>query len=137
WQAYQHAGAGTGQPGNPFAGFQGYGSGGPGGVRFEYRGNPEDLAGFSDFFRTFFAGGASPFETAGAGAQPRTRTRARTATIEDLFGGLDEPGGYATNGRPQTRPRVETEAEVTLEEVATGTKRLLDVEGRRIEINIP
>src|SRR6266550_9341600 len=63
WQAYQHAGAGTGQPGNPFAGFQGYGSGGPGGVRFEYRGNPEDMAGFSDFFRTFFAGGTSPFET--------------------------------------------------------------------------
>src|SRR5438270_4812457 len=82
WQAYQQAGAGAGQPGSPFAGFQGFSSGGPG-VRFEYSGNPEDLAGFSDFFRTFFAGGASPFETAGAaGAQPRTRTRTRTATID-------------------------------------------------------
>ncbi len=59
WEAYQNAGAG-GQPGSPFAGFAGFGGGaGPGGgVRFEYRGTAEDLAGFSDFFRTFFAGDA-------------------------------------------------------------------------------
>src|SRR5215217_7067276 len=44
WQAYQ--GFGSGSPGGP-------------GVRFEYRGSPEDLAGFSDFFRTFFAGGGA------------------------------------------------------------------------------
>ncbi len=46
--------------GDPFAGFRGAAPGG--GVRFEYQGNPADLSGFSDFFRTFFAGGA----TAGA-----------------------------------------------------------------------
>ena len=47
--------------GDPFAGFAGRGrrATGPGGIRFEFRGDAEDLAGFSDFFRTFFAGGAS------------------------------------------------------------------------------
>ena len=59
WKAYQQAGAAEG---NPFAGFSGGGASGgasgfPGGVRFEYRGNAEDLSGFSDFFRTFFTGG--------------------------------------------------------------------------------
>src|SRR5215475_9895657 len=59
WEAYQRAGAGA-APGasgqGPFGGFSGggaaYGSG-PGGVRYEFHGNAEDLAGFSDFFRTF------------------------------------------------------------------------------------
>ena len=51
WQAYQQGGAPRGgSQGNPFAGFTGRNRGG-GGVRFEYAGNPEDLAGFSDFFR--------------------------------------------------------------------------------------
>src|SRR5918997_6768675 len=40
WQAYQQAGASGGSPGNPSAGFQGFAGGGPGGVRFEYHGNP-------------------------------------------------------------------------------------------------
>src|SRR4051794_29231491 len=52
WEAYQNAGGAGGQAGNPFAGFTGFGgrgqSAGPGGgVRFEYRGSAEDLAGFS------------------------------------------------------------------------------------------
>src|SRR5688500_10131324 len=49
WQNYQGAGAGSGRSGEPFAGFQGFGGGGPN-VRYEFRGNPEDIAGFSDFF---------------------------------------------------------------------------------------
>src|SRR3954468_3402419 len=60
WQAYQNGGqSSAGGSGSPFGGFgasPGFNPG-AGGVRFEYRGNPEDLAGFSDFFRTFFAGG--------------------------------------------------------------------------------
>lgn len=148
WQAYQHAGAGTGQPGEPFVGFQGGGAGGPG-VRFEYRGNPEDLAGFSDFFRTFFGGspgmgGLSGFDDdvfetgfAEPGAGARTRTRVRTGSIQDLFGELGSTGARRSNGRAQPRPRLEAEAEITLEEVANGTKRLLDIEGKRIEVNIP
>ncbi|HUS20813.1 MAG TPA: DnaJ C-terminal domain-containing protein, partial [Aeromicrobium sp.] len=147
WQAYQQAGArpgGGGPAGEPFAGFGGHqgfggGAGGPGGVRFEYRGNPEDLSGFSDFFRTFFGGAAE--ETGG-----RVRT-ARTSSIEDLFAGLGDTDSLGANGRGSgraggsgqrsTRPRLEAEAEFSLEEVASGAKRLLDIEGKRIEVNIP
>jgi curved DNA-binding protein len=130
WQAYQQAGEGapSGRAGQPYGGFAGFPGGG--GVRFEYRGNPEDLAGFSDFFRTFFGGGfdADDLTRAGTGAgRGRTQTRTRTGSLEDLFG----------NGRPAAAPALEAEAEVTLEEVALGTKRLLDAGGKRIEVDIP
>lgn len=158
WQAYQQAGA-TGDwatGGNPFAGFTGFGSGrggtaggtGPGGVRFEYHGNAEDLAGFSEFFRTFFTGGGTPFDVgdmgAGTGATGTrraggtgTRMRMRTGTIEELFGEIGEPG--VGNGRRQApaAERYEAEADVTLEEVARGSTRHVDVGGRRIEVTIP
>jgi DnaJ-class molecular chaperone len=151
WQSYQGAGAGSGQPGNPFADFQGFGAGGPG-IRYEYRGNAEDLTGFSDFFRTFFGGGgafgsaasafgggAGAFGGGGTGSRPQTRVR--TGSIEDLLAGLgdDTLAGDARGGssRGASRSRLEAEAEITLEEVAGGTKRLLDLEGRRIEVNIP
>jgi curved DNA-binding protein len=148
WQQYQSAGAGNaGSQGNPFAGFGGFSPGG-GGVRFEYRGNAEDLSGFSDFFRTFFGNNVdmNDFATARAsagGASARTRPRtARAASIEDLFGGMggldyDTP---ARNGRgtSSAQPaRMEAEADITLEEVMTGTKRLLDINGRRLEVDIP
>jgi curved DNA-binding protein len=137
WQAYQRAGAGSGQPGQPFAGFEGYGAGGPG-VRFEYHGNPEDLSGFSDFFRTFFggAGGLGDFGRAG----PATRTRVRTGSLEDLFADLGSTGpthaAAGGNGR-RTAARLETTAEVTLEEVAAGCKRHLELDGKRVEVTIP
>jgi curved DNA-binding protein len=154
WQAYQNAGTGQHSGGsgggNPFAGFGGYGSGAPGGggVRFEYRGNPEDLAGFSDFFRTFFGGGGG-FAGGGfddslgasgtSGGGTRTRTRVRTGSIDDLLAGMGAVGEQqrGAGGRAARSTRLEAEAEVTLEEVATGTKRLLDVNGRRLEVNIP
>ena len=138
WQAYQQAGTGTGAAGNPFAGFQGFGAGGPGGVRFEYRGNPEDLAGFSDFFRTFFGGGPND-DLFGQPQRGRasTRTRVRTGSIEELLGQMEGQTARRGNGRGASRSRLESEVEVTLEEVATGSKRLLDVEGRRIEVKIP
>ena len=151
WKDYQGGGATRGGPqGNPFAGFGGANPG-AGGVRFEYRGNPEDLAGFSDFFRTFFAGGVDMNDLTGAQTgrgRTRTQTRARTGSIDDLFGNLGG-GSYATeyelggsgtgNGRATARsaPRIEAEAEVTLEEVMSGTKRLLDIDGKRLEVNIP
>jgi curved DNA-binding protein len=135
WAAYQQAGAAGGAAGaNPFAGFSGFGGGGggPGGVRFEYHGSAEDLAGFSDFFRTFF-GGDFDAEPAGAG-RSRTRTRTRTQSIEDILAGMNLGG----NGRAAAVPqRLEAQAEVTLEEVASGTKRLLDIDGKRIEVTIP
>jgi len=140
WQAYQNGGPRrAGAQGNPFAGF---GGGDPraGGVRFEYHGNPEDLDGFSDFFRTFFAGGAEMDDLVGArpgSNRTRTQTRVRSASLDDLFGDL---GNAPVNGRAaatRTAPRIEAEAEITLEEVMSGTKRLLDIDGRRLEVNIP
>ncbi len=138
WQAYQRAGTGaSGQGGgNPYAGFGGGGfsGAGPGGVRFEYRGNAEDVAGFSDFFRTFFGGGGRGEQPAGGG---RTRTQTRTGrsqSIEDLLAGIGQPATGSGRAAPQ---RLEAQAEVTLEEVASGTKRLLDVDGKRIEVTIP
>ncbi len=78
----------------------------------------------------------------------RTETKVRSGSIDDLLGDLGQ-AGYATqydfgatsagNGRPASRsaPRIEAEAEVTLDEVMTGTKRLLDIDGKRLEVNIP
>jgi DnaJ-class molecular chaperone len=107
WEAYQRAGAAGASGGNPFAGFDFGASGGagrapggagraPGGIRFEYHGNPEDLAGFSDFFRTFFAAGAAP-----GGARTRASTAAGSAA-----------GG--TRRRTANRPSA---AEIDLEEL--------------------
>ena len=152
WEAYQRAGAGAGTAGGPFAGF---GRGGPGNVRFEYHGNPEDLAGFSDFFRTFFGGGAERF---GGGPEPGARTgtgrRRSTASagldFEDILAGLgvDEDELRDAGGRPgrrSARPRVaplerqdlEAEAEISLEEAYHGTTRLIQVDGKRLEVRIP
>jgi DnaJ-class molecular chaperone len=143
WEMYQRAGAGSGAAGDPFAGFRGFAGarGQPGGVRFEYHGDPEDLAGFSEFFRTFFAGGASPFGDAGAGGG---RTRVHVGSIEDLFGAVGgeqvEPNGRRASARQQRRrsgPRYEAEAEISLADVASGAKRLIELDGRRIEVSIP
>jgi curved DNA-binding protein len=133
WQAYQQGGAGgAARPGEgPFAGFGGFGGGAPGGARFEYRGNPEDLAGFSDFFRTFFGGGFAA--EAGGGGRTRTQTRTGGQSIDDLLAGMNLGG----NGRAAVPSRLEARAQLTLEEVASGTKRLLDVDGKRIEVTIP
>jgi curved DNA-binding protein len=134
WQAYQQAGAGSGRPGQPFAGFEGFGTGGPG-VRFEYHGNPEDLAGFSDFFRTFF-GGASGAGTPFSGARSQTQTRFRTGSLEDLFTDFGSGQAGPGNGR-RVAPRYEADAELALEEVASGTTRRLELDGKRIEVTIP
>ena len=133
WGAYQQAGGAGAGSGNPFAGFGGFSGGAPGGVRFEYRGNAEDLAGFSDFFRTFFGGGFGGGQGGGA-----TRTQARpqtgrSASIEDLLAGMNLGG----DGGQVPPARIEANAELTLEEVATGTKRLLELDGRRLEVTIP
>ncbi len=75
WDKYQ-GGAGGG---DPFAGHRG-----GGGVRFEYRGDPQDLAGFSDFFRTFFAG-----DVGGDAPPPRARARrtSRAAASRAVYRG--------------------------------------------------
>ena len=101
WAAYQRAG-GPGAPGGRrLQRLRRRWRGGPG-VRFEYRGDPADLEGFSDFFRTFFGTGgfgsasyrSGAFEGAGAagGARRGSRSGASagdgTLDFEPLFGGL-------------------------------------------------
>jgi DnaJ-class molecular chaperone len=146
WQAYERAGTGGANPFAGFAGFSGTGAraatgGFPGGVRFEYRGNAEDLAGFSDFFRTFFAGGAM----GGSGGSGGTR-----ADVDPLFGGVggESGAGWASSGfgtgsargrRPAaTRPAdAGADATVTLEEVMRGTERHIEIGGRTLEVKVP
>ncbi|MGZ8513084.1 MAG: DnaJ C-terminal domain-containing protein [Candidatus Limnocylindria bacterium] len=121
WQAYQQAGFGSGGA-TDWAGF----GGAPGGTRWTYRTttSPEDLGGFSDFFRQFFggaaAGGASPF--AGGGFE---------------YVDLSDLGGGRTQARARAIPSAQATAEVTLAEVATGAERMVNVGGRRLHVKIP
>ena len=123
WQAYQQAGFGSGGA-SDWAGF----GGAPGGTRWQYRttgGSGEDLGGFSDFFRQFFggaAGGESPFGTGGAGS----------GGFE--YVDLSDLGGRRTRARPAG---AQATAEVTLSEVATGTERMVNVNGKRLQVKIP
>jgi len=148
WQAYQQAGgAGAGAAGNPFAGYAGGFPGGaagagPGGVRFEFRGDAQDLSGFSDFFRTFFTTGSS-----GAGGAPG----AGHVEVDPLFGGIggDSGSGYTSSGfgtgsargtrrRAQQAPADATaDATISLDEVQRGTERHIEVGGKRLEVKIP
>jgi molecular chaperone DnaJ len=121
WQEYARMGGRAAgdpfAPGGPFAGFRpaGAGGGAPGGVRFEFAGDP---GGFSDFFRTFFAGAAS------GAAGP---------------GGVSSADGHRRAGprRPVALPPVEAAVRVTLEDAAAGGTRLIEVDGRRLEVAIP
>lgn len=168
WEAYQRAGAGAGgkgfpggfpggsggQGGNPFAGFPG------GGVRFEYHGDPEDLAGFSDFFRTFFAGDMGAAEGPARRGRPGSgggrrgapggsgtaggSGRAGGLRIEDLFGGAagaagrgGTSAGSATGHGHAAPDGAEAELEVSLEDVASGATARVQVGDKRLEITVP
>jgi len=150
WQSYSRAGAGAaagagaraGGRGGPFAA---YGSGGApaGGVRYEFHttGDPGE---FSDFFNAFFAGESEPLSTPGRG-----RRATGGVSFEDILagmglgadGGSAGPRGRATTTATATPPRrpatAEATAEITLEEAYHGTTRLLEVEGKRLEVTIP
>lgn len=92
----------------------GYAQGYPGGnVRVEV-GDLDDLfggGGFSDFFSQIFGGGA-----AGGPRQRTARPRARQ--------------------QPRT-PSYQQETEITLQEAYSGTTRMLELDGRRLEVKIP
>jgi len=124
WERYREAGA-PGGAGGPFAGASGF----PGGMRFEYRGNPEDLAGFSDFFRTYFGGGGGD-ETADPSPRRGGRTRRSMGGFGDLFGG----GGGETGASSTTHRGSVT---ISLEEVATGSQAIVQAGERRLEVKIP
>src|SRR3954452_8824904 len=127
-------GAGAGPSGYPF----GYGAGGPAGgnVRYEFR-TGGDSGEFSDFFRMFFGGDAE----AGPGGQPAGAGRRPTGSMgfEDILAGMGIDGRSAAGqpARPAPPVRHEATAELTLSEAYHGTTRLLDVDGKRLEISIP
>jgi curved DNA-binding protein len=119
YQRWQQAGG----PGGGFDWTQFYtqqagqrGAGGPGGVRVEYA-DINDLfgseQGFSDFFQAFFGGMGGPTATSGRRSGSRVRT---------------------SQAPPQD---IEQAVDVTLEEAFKGSQRLLDVDGRRMEVKIP
>jgi curved DNA-binding protein len=124
WQAYQQAGFGSGGA-SDWAGF----GGAPGGTRWSYRTvRPDEMGGgFSDFFEQFFGSGAgSAFGgTAGGGGF-------EYVDLSDLGAGR-----RTTTPRARSITAAQATAEVTLAEVATGTERLVNVNGRRLHVKIP
>lgn len=99
------------------------------------------------------AGGQGPFQWGGQGTHYRTVT---PDEFETIFGGggSEDLGGFSdffrtffggsfagTTTRAQTRAHrgqdIEQEVEISLEEAYRGSSRLVDKEGRRLEIKIP
>ena len=95
------------------------------------------------------AGGQGPFQWGGQGTQYRTVS---PEDFESIFGGMggDAGGvsdffrtffGGAGGTRTQVRPRrgqdIEQEIDISLEEAYRGAARLVDKDGRRLEIKIP
>ncbi|HJP88465.1 MAG TPA: J domain-containing protein [Candidatus Limnocylindrales bacterium] len=156
WEAYARAGAGGGGDPfggqNPFAGWAGGGgagggrrSGGSGGIRYEFRttGGGAGSAGFSDFFRMMFGD-----ENAAAGEPERFGGQGGmggTESIDELLSrlgmaGAPGSGGATRNGhgtRAATMPPVEVTAELSLEESFHGTSRIVEIDGKRLEVKIP
>jgi curved DNA-binding protein len=127
WQAYQQTGYGSGSA-TDWGGF----GGAPGGTRWTYRTSTsgEDIGGFSDFFRQFFSGA-----TTAAGANGGGFGGAGGFDYVDLS---DFGTGRGAATQTRTRPATaQADAEVTLAEVATGTERLVNVNGRRLHVKIP
>lgn len=157
WEAYTRAGAAAGgaggqdpfAPGGPFAGFSGFRGGGsstgPGGIRYEFR-TTGDPGAFSDFFHMMFGD-----ESAAAG-EPHRFSSSSGESIDELLGrmGMAGAAGNAGGGRGApfgtARPAgnvrarnepIEVTAELTLEESFHGTSRVVDIDGRRLEVTIP
>jgi len=158
WEAYARAGAaGQGGQGSPFGAY-GFGTSGgagqSGNVRYEFRTSGGE--GFSDFFRTFFGGAAAGAAAGGAAAGGGSRGR-RTATaepsIEELFGAMNTGPRTGTGSRPSGSPAgapayddgstlghpapVEAETELSLDEAYHGTTRLVEIDGKRLEVALP
>jgi curved DNA-binding protein len=141
WEAYSHAGAGTGGQyagANPFAGFARGGAGQPGNVRYEFRTTGAGGGEFSDFFRTFFAAD----DAAGSAGSTRARSATAGPTFEEILGqmGLNEASAR-TSPRSGTRRQPtqgpEAIAEIGLDEAYHGTKVRIEVDGKRLEVTIP
>jgi len=155
WEAYARAGAAAGAaggpragdpfgPGGPFAGYAARSGTGPGGIRYEFR-TTGDTGAFSDFFRMMFgdegaaAGEPELFDSGGG--------RGGRGSLDDILAGMGfgaaaarGRGGAGTGtdriGQARLAP-VEATAEISLEEAFHGTTRLVELNGKRLEITIP
>jgi DnaJ-class molecular chaperone len=142
WEAYSRGGAGGGDPfggANPFAGWGASPGGarrtGGGGVRYEFRttGGGAGGAAFSDFFHMMFgdenAAAGEPGRFAGGGSE----------SIDELLSRLGA-AGPATRTGPQARAAaapVEVSADISLEESFHGSSRIVEIDGKRLEVTIP
>ena len=112
WQRWQQAG---GRPGG--FDWSRWTTGGPGGQRVHMRyGTPEDLG---DLF-----GGSSPFSD----------------FFSSIFGGTSggqQASGYEYRPRSRRGQDYEQEIEISLQEAYQGTTRILQKDGRRLEVKIP
>jgi curved DNA-binding protein len=136
------AGARAGRAGggaDPFTGFAGFGGPGGGNVRYEFH-STGDAGDFSDFFQAFFGGASEPLGPREDGPG-RGRRPTGGASFEDILSGmgLESDGrGRARAASPTPAPAAaEAIAEITLDEAYHGTKRLIDLHGKRLEVNIP
>jgi curved DNA-binding protein len=138
WESIARSRAAGGPAGDPFGGFR-RGGQGAGNVRYEFH-TTGDTGEFSDFFRVFFGEDVPPASpsTGGRGSRPTGGM-----SFEDILAGMGIDGaavGAGTAGRARTaQPRAvhEATAEITLDEAYPGTTRLVDVDGKRLEITIP
>jgi curved DNA-binding protein len=154
WEAYARAGAAAGGasdpfgPGSPFAGYNfGGASGpasrasgaGPGGIRYEFR-STGDAGAFSDFFHMMFGD-----ESAAAGEPQAFSTSGES--MDDLLSRLGMAGAAGSGGaRPRAgtgaraqlrREPIEVTAELSLEEAFHGSSRIVEIDGKRLEVTIP
>ena len=150
WGAYGRAAGQGGDPfgpGGPFAGFSGRRLDGRpgGGVRYEFH-TTGDAGEFSDFFRVFFGDDAPRGATSTGPGRGRRPTGG--PTFEEILGGMGidgaamsaggrRPGGAASSTRAAPKPTAEAAAEITLDEAYQGTTRLVDVDGKRLEVDDP
>jgi len=120
------------------------GGSGTGGVRFEFRSSGPGAGGFSDFFHMMFGD-----ESAAAG-EPELFRGSRAASggaagssesIDELLSRLgmaDAAAGTGGNRQRVATPQpVEVTAEISLEESYHGTSRIVELDGRRLEVTIP
>ncbi|HET7169357.1 MAG TPA: J domain-containing protein [Candidatus Limnocylindrales bacterium] len=152
WESYARAPAGAaGQRAGgagPFAGYGGAGAApGGGNVRYEFH-TTGDAGDFSDFFQAFFGGASEPIRETGDGPG-RGRRSTGGASFEDILAGMglnaDLGGGTAAaagrsagSRRPAPKPpNAEAIAEISLDEAYHGTTRLVDIDGKRLEVTIP
>jgi curved DNA-binding protein len=139
WEQVSRARAAGATGAGPFGG-----AGQPGGnVRYEFHttGDPGE---FSDFFRVFF--GEDAAASAGATGPGRGRRPSGGLAFEDILAGMGIAGqgdgagrasGRTASTRPVPPPAHEAHADISLAEAYQGTTRLVEVDGKRLEITIP